>query len=279
MCAKRAETPTPPFRPPTGVTLGRVVAAGSVFLVAEVKRGEIDAICKRLTPRMRHEPLARAAVEREVGALGLATHDALPRLLDHGNDEHGPFILETRATGTSLAALVARGPLPPAMLARLIRAAFVALHEIHALSDERGRLELAIADLAPDDLIIGPRPGMLWFVDLGQSSWRDHPPGERQRGTLPYAPPEVARGEARWTQASDVYALAAMMVFAAVGRPPCRTEGPARLVEISERGLDLTAFTGAAVLAARDEAALAAAVAYIPDDRLGTAAGVLERLG
>lgn len=270
--------PTPPFLAPAGLVFHRLVAAGSVFLVAEVGSGGERLVCKRLTPRMRDEPLARAAVTREVGALGLAVHDALPRLVAHGEDENGPFIVETCAPGTSLADLVARGPLPPPMLARLVRAAFGALSEIHALSDERGRLELAIADLAPDDLILGKRPGSLCFVDLGQACWRDHPPGKGLRGTLPFAPPEVARGDALWSQASDVYALAAMMVFAAVGREPCRTVGPARLVEIAERGLDLSVFERSAALSPRDREALIAAVAYAAGDRLATAATVRDHL-
>ncbi len=267
------------FPAPSGLEVERVIAAGSVFLVASGRRADERVICKRLLPRMRHEPLAQAAAEREIRALSLARHRALPRLLHHGADEHGPFIVQSLAEGTALAELVEGGPLPGPLLAAVLRASFSALHEIHRLADDGGPLELALGDLSPDDLVIGKRRDQLWFVDLGQASWRDQAAGEHERGTPPYVPPEVARGEVRWDQTADVFALAALMAHAATGREPSVATGPARLAEIGDRGLALSRLAQSSVVSARDREVLLAALANERQARLVTAEAVLRALG
>ena len=221
------------FVAPAGVVLGRFLGVGTIFEVALVEVDGTSCVCKRLTPRMRTEPRAHAAMEREVGFLERVQHPAVPRLLGRGDDAHGPYVLQTKAPGQSIASLAERGPLPADMLLSVATAAFAALAEIHARPDE-----LALGDLSPEDLFVGKKRGAVCFVDFGQASWRGRAGAPDERGTLPFVPPEVARGEARWTQRSDVYALAALMLFAATGSDFCTSTGAARLAEIGERGID-----------------------------------------
>ncbi len=257
------------FAAPSGTEMLRILGMGTIFVVALVEVSNTTCVCKRLTPRMRGEPRARRAAKREAHFLSMARHDALPQLIAHGDDEHGPFILESEAEGISLASLVARGPLPSAVIMAIAQSAYAAMAEIHEQPQE-----FALGDLSPEDLFIGHRRGAIGFVDFGQSSWRGRPAEPEERGTLPYAPPEVTRGDALWTQASDVYALAALMVFAAIGEVPCRTEGAARIAEIADQGLDLDLVAGCR-LARRAKKSLAAALAFDPHHRTTTAADVL----
>src|SRR3954471_10090418 len=106
------------FAAPEETELVAMLATGSVFQVALVRdHGEL-VVCKRLLPRVRAEPAARAAIVREAMALGRARHPALPELRRVGHDAHGPFVIEARVEGMSARALVegwrARGrPVPP----------------------------------------------------------------------------------------------------------------------------------------------------------------------
>lgn len=255
------------FVAPEGARLVRILGAGSIFHVALVEHGSDTCVCKRLTPRMRDEERAHAALEREARFLDLARHPAVPTLIRRDVDTRGPFLLQSFVRGTPLARLVERGAVPGALVTSIARAALAALAEIHARPHR-----LVLGDLAPDDLFVGGRRGEIVFVDFGQASWAGHPPVTEERGTLPFSPPEVARGDEPWSQASDVYATAAMMAFAALGREPCRTEGPARLTEVADRGLDLTGLDGPL------RAALEPMLSFDRRQRVDTAAAALAFL-
>src|SRR5262245_34099518 len=95
-----------PFAPPLGTELAGVLGSGTFFEVALVGAGDAVPVCKRLTPRMLAEPTGRAALVREAKVLALAKHPALPALVRVGADQHGPFLLETRADGVPLTHVV-----------------------------------------------------------------------------------------------------------------------------------------------------------------------------
>lgn len=234
---------------------------------------------------MRQEGVALRALKREQEVLRLVVADSVPTLLAAGEDEHGPFLVESAHEGLPLRALVEalvarRGRVPPAMLLSLARAAFDALAELHEAEDAQGPLEVTHGDLGPDHVIVGPaRPGergRLGFVDFGQARARGLPGEAGERGTLPFVSPEVARAERDVDQEADVFALAATIAFAALGRDPCRSEtASARLVEIAERGLDLDALPE---LGAPLDAVLREALAFDRDERLVGARALLARL-
>ena len=273
------------FAPPETTELVAPLAAGSVFQVALVReRGEL-LVCKRLLPRMRTEPAARAALVREAMALARARHPALPSLRRVGKDEHGPFVIEERVEGTSARALVegwrARGqPVPPRLWAHLAAEAAQALAELHELASEEGPLSLSHGDLGPDHLILSPL-GAARFLDLGAARFAGMDPSLEtgDRGTLPFAAPEVARGEAPPGQAADVYALAATLTFLATGGPLCRAQDDAAmLLEIGERGLDVGLLTQAPALSTRARDALCRALALDPEARPASARALLGAL-
>lgn len=229
---------------PEGTTLVATLGGGSVFDVALVHDGARDVVCKRLSPRAAREPAARAAMVREARALTLAKHAALPALIRVGSDARGPFLIETHVAGVSVRGLVegwrARGEaVPPRLVAHLAEAAATALAELHALADGAGPIALSHGDIGPDHLILGPL-GEARFVDLGAARFRGMEASLEtgDRGTLPFVAPEVARGEAAPSAAADVYALAATLLFLAVGEPlTAAREAGAMLLEIGERGV------------------------------------------
>lgn len=266
------------FPAPDGATLVSSLATGTMFMVGLVRVGHEVLVCKRLLPRMREEPAARAALAREALLLSRAHHHALPELRRVGSDDHGPFLIETRAEGVSLRALVEgwrerEKPVPPRLVAHVAAAAATALAELHELADARGPILLAHGDLAPEHVFLGPL-GDVRFVDLGAARFAGMDPAlhTSDRGTLPFAAPEVARGEVAPGQAGDVYALAATLIYLATGGPLCAAQNDAAmLLEIGERGLSPALGGLAACLpeAARD--ALSRATRLDPAERLARA--------
>lgn len=272
----------PPF--PHGTSQGEP-RYGSVFLVSRVVYRGSAAIAKRLLPRVAREPAARAAMAREAAALALVTHPSIPELRGVGSDDHGPFTVQSEMRGESVRAIVeghrARGrAVPPTLVAHLAAAASKALAEVHALANERGPVTLSHGDLGPDHVLLGPLGDAL-FVDFGAARFAGMDPAlaTDDRGTLPYASPEVARGERPPGQADDVYALAATLLFLANGGPITGVEGDAAmLLEIGERGLDPSLCDHAAGLTARGRAALRRAIALDPSARLTRAADLAAAL-
>jgi serine/threonine-protein kinase len=275
------------FAAPEGADLVAPLATGTVFQVALVRdRGEV-AVCKRLLPRMRAEPAARAALAREALVLARARHPAIPELRRVGTDAEGPFVIEARAEGTSLRALAdgwrARGrPVPPRLVAHVAAAAAEALAEVHALAAKGGPLGLSHGDLGPEHVLLGPL-GDVRFVDFGAARFAGMDAALRtdDRGTLPYAAPEVARGEAPPDQAADVYALAATLIQLAVGGPLTEVQGEAALLlAVGERGLDPALCDRAAGLSPIGRDALRRAIALDPGARVrdaGALAAALSR--
>ncbi|MCA9617793.1 MAG: phosphotransferase [Myxococcales bacterium] len=279
-----------PFVSPAEATLIEVLGAGSQCVVARVEVAGRAHICKRLRPRFLRDARARRSLARERAVLGRVAHPAVPRLIGAGEDGHGPYVIQSEVQGLCLRDLVegyraSRGPsgVPASLVERLARVAFTTLAALHELHDEGGALGLVHGDLGPDHLLVGPaRPGQatrVGFVDFGQGRLREVPGEAGERGTLPFVAPEVARGEQSPDQAADVFALAATIAFAALGREPCVSEGAsARLVEAAERGPDLSGLGASAGVSSRFVRCLRRALAFERAARLTSARAVLAAL-
>lgn len=273
------------FPAPESTELVQRIGAGTIFHVAIVRADRRLLICKRLTSRAVNEPAGQAAMTREVRALSLAKHPALPSLVRAGADAHGPFLLETRVEGASIRALVegwrARTmTAPPLFVRHIVRASIQALAAVHELSDDEGPLELAHGDIGPDHVIIGPL-GDARFVDLGAARFRgmDESLKTSDRGTLPFIAPEVARGEAAPSPSGDVYALAATLLFLVTGSTIVRARDEATaLVEVGERGVRADLLDQAAGLTSTERAALRGALAFEPEARTMSARALLNAI-
>jgi serine/threonine protein kinase len=184
---------------------------------------------KRLSTRERGEAeaIARLRSEAELLArLGSTPAAAVtPRLMDRGEDERGPWHRLERVELRTVAEIVEQdGPRDAVWVERAAEAALGALVLLHEAADSKGALGIVHADLSPANLAIDVPPNgaaaRAIVLDFDLAWWREGPPRDGAfRGTIGYAAPEVARGE-RPTPASDLFSLAAVLLFARTGASP-----------------------------------------------------------
>jgi serine/threonine protein kinase len=261
---------------PEGTEFVGQLGAGSVFEVAVVREiGDIggrELIAKRVRGGLDVAAGARA-MARESEVLRACSTPHLPSLVRVGIDAGGAYVLETRALGEPLRRYVPGGALDAPTWMVIAASASAALSSLHGLSDASGPLDVTHGDISPDNVVFAPR-SQTTFVDLSSAVWRDGPApaSPRDRGTLPYSAPELARNESLATQASDTYALAAVLLTLAVG-PICEaTTSASRLLEIGTRGVLRDRIEEREDLPRRMRTAVTRALAFHPGARLASSA-------
>ncbi len=265
---------------PIGTHLVEALGVGSVFEVAVVRdHANRELICKRTAPGARAAS-GDAALDRERAILLAAPSPHLVELVGFGSDARGGFLLEARAKGTAVRRALGEKahPLDTATWLALARSSTEALSALHTLRDARGDLFFVHGDVSPDNLFFDP-PASATFIDLSSAIFRDgpNPVFAADRGTLPYVAPEIARGEARPSRATDVYALAATLLAAAVGSAITdATTEAARLLEVGSKGVRVDLLDRRRDLPERVRAALARALSLDPATRLGSLADELR---
>lgn len=160
---------------------------------------------------------AMARFEREARAAGRVRHPHVAALLEAGRDAATgvSYIVTEYVDGETLADVVARsGPLDARRLRDVAVETLDGLVAIHA----QGTLH---RDLRPARLMI-TESGFVKIADLGMSRHiEDEPitrPG-RLVGSVDYMAPEVG-ADLRLDARADLYSLACVLYFAAVGEPP-----------------------------------------------------------
>jgi serine/threonine protein kinase len=230
---------------PDGWVAGDILGRGAVTTTFIVEHGSKRAVCKRLLPRTVRDATARASLAREGKILQHLDGRGAPLWVAGGDDSEGPWLLLELVPMASLGTRIreSAGALESSFVARAAEAAFGALDRVHSARVVHG-------DISPDNVLVADDASAAVLVDFGLASAPDHPraAGPAFRGTLPYAAPEVARGEP-FDAAADRFALAASLAHAALGFPP--REGPeaAMLVIAGEVPLDDYAARARALLA------------------------------
>src|SRR5882724_5276744 len=276
MATDRSMTAFAPFGTRLVVPLG----VGSVFEVALVSdEANRELICKRTAPEARGAS-GDAVLDRERSILLAVRTPYLVELVGFGSDARGGFLLEARARGSSVRRAMgdAGDPLDAATWLALAHSSAEALSALHAARDARGDLLFVHGDISPDNLFFDP-PANATFVDFSSATFRDDPDlvFEDDRGTLPYVAPEIARGEARPSRATDVYALAATLLAAAVGAAITdATTEAARLLEVGSRGVRVDRLDRRRDLPESARAALTRALSFDPASRLASFADELR---
>jgi serine/threonine protein kinase/formylglycine-generating enzyme required for sulfatase activity len=159
-----------------------------------------------LTPRFR----------REAEVAGGLDHPGLCPVYDVGHDESVAWIALRYVEGETLAARIARGPLPRDEALRLIESAARALHVAHAAG-------VVHRDVKPGNLMITPA-GDAVVLDFGVARPQDEGPpitltGDAL-GTPAYMSPEALDGAVRLDARADVWALGVSLYEALAGRRP-----------------------------------------------------------
>jgi hypothetical protein len=225
------------MKPPAGYAVERVLSSGPTATVA---LGTIGGGSGAPPCVLKWASTARGAeaIDRERRALeALGGGFGVPRLLAAWPGG----IAIARIHGVTLAEAA------PGLFAdrgrrhAAVAATFERLAALHDAGDARGALAFVHGDVSPDNVYLDPSGTAASIADFGLSHWRDAPPPADGvfRGTLLYAPPEIARGEPADARA-DVFALAASLLHVALG-VPLRDPGAspaALLVEAGARPFD-----------------------------------------
>ncbi|MBA9007374.1 serine/threonine-protein kinase [Thermomonospora cellulosilytica] len=154
---------------------------------------------------------ARARFAREMQAAQRVAPFCTAAVLEASAEGPRPYVVSEFVEGPSLKQRVAeRGPLTGGDLDRLMVNTASGLTAIHGAG-------IVHRDLKPANVLLGPDGPRV--VDFGIARAVDAETHTQMVGTPAYFAPEWLRGEPP-TPASDVFAWAGTMVYAATGRPP-----------------------------------------------------------
>jgi serine/threonine-protein kinase len=206
---------------------------GGYELVEELGRGAMGVVYKAWEPSLqrfvalkmilRGEHAAPADLARfrgEAQAAGRLSHPHIVPVYQVGEHEDQAYFSMQFVAGTTLAGLLAGGPLPPRTAARHVAAMARAVHHAH----EQGILH---RDLKPSNVLIdaSDQPLVTDFGLAKRVSGAERSAGLTGTGAIVgtpsyMAPEQAAGGAGPLLPAADVYSLGAILYEALTGRPP-----------------------------------------------------------
>jgi serine/threonine protein kinase len=183
---------------------------GIVYLGVDTDNDEQQVAVKVL--KTASDPEARARLKKEMAAAQQVDEFCTAQVLDGSVDGPQPFVVSEYVEGPSLYDRVHEGgPLTGGRLYRLAVGTATALTAIHAAG-------VVHRDLKPANVLLGPDGPVV--VDFGIARQADSDTITGQLiGTPSYMAPEQLDGKPA-SRASDVFAWAGTIVFAATGRAP-----------------------------------------------------------
>src|SRR5262252_2131368 len=186
---------------------------------------------KTLQSQFAKDPQVLARFHRECGTVSQLEHPNTIQFFDFGQTADGQlYIAMEYVQGQSLSAALARGPLAPDRVLKILAQACGSLEEAHG----RG---IVHRDLKPDNVILTTRAGQPDFVkvlDFGiakRSEAKDQAQEQKLTqqgmvlGTPPYMSPEQFTGK-ELDLRSDIYSLGVMAYEMVTGRLPFDAETP-----------------------------------------------------
>lgn len=198
-----------------GYQLVERIGVGGMSTVYEaIDGGGTRVALKLLHPALSADPAARVRLKREVAMLQRVRGPYVAQILDAETDDTDVFIVTELIDGPTLDDDVAQqGVFTGEDLAQLSRELGQALESIHA----QGVLH---RDVKPSNVMLGQNGPVL--IDFGISQLGDDL-RLTQTGSLTHTPgwadPRVIRGSAP-DELADWWSMAAVIAFAATGRPP-----------------------------------------------------------
>ena len=226
---------------PRGYSLVRALSPGPLFATSLVRRDVDGALCVvKRAARAEEQAETQLAREAEILHVLRGARGAAPQLAERGTDASGPFVVMHQLPWETLAAS-APSLRDSAFRLHATRALFASLASIHEASDARGPLAIVHGDVAPTNAYVDSKAQAAAFADFGLARYRSVDPSGNTvrrgppedgafRGTLLYAPPELARGERDIDPRADLFALAASILHASTGVAPRRASSFAALL-------------------------------------------------
>jgi len=204
--------------------LGAAIGAGATATVHVGRLHGSGGFTKTVAIKRLHEHLAKDAELRailldEARIVSRISHPNVVAVLDVTEDAGEVFLVLEHARGATLAELVERGPVPPAIAVAIMRDALAGLHAAHHARDSKGALlELVHRDVSPRNVIV-TTDGIAKVLDFGIARARARLRTTRDghvRGSLPYMAPEQLRDEPLSAR-TDVYSAAVVLWEALTG--------------------------------------------------------------
>jgi eukaryotic-like serine/threonine-protein kinase len=243
--------------------------AGQVWRAVDLVLERPVAV-KLLWPDAAGDPVARARFRAEARHASCLSHPRVAQVHDYGEcgPDDTPFLVLELVDGSSLAGVLAAGPLDPADTIDVIAQVAAGLQAAHSAG-------LVHRDIKPANLLVG-RDGQVKITDFGLASVTGSASlttsGGLVVGTAAYLAPERAAGEPA-TAASDLYSLGVVGYHCLTGRPPfC---GPPAEVAVAHLHYPFPPLPGTVPAGLRE--LVAALMAKEPADRPGSAGEVCRR--
>jgi len=185
---------------------------GAETVVYRVARRGKEYALKLLTATGANGDATLTAVRREAALLGCVGHPLLPRILEVGQVEAGPYLVLEYIDGSPLSEVLRTGRLDEARALRLASDVVGPLAAAH-------RAGLVHRDVKPDNVIVGT-DGTARLIDFGLAT-RGGAQNDRVAGTLLYCAPEQTGMLKRPVDGrSDLYALGIVLFECLTGQTP-----------------------------------------------------------
>jgi Protein kinase domain len=255
---------------------------GEVYRATDTRLGRTVAV-KVLWPRLASDPDQRARFEREARAVSSLNHPHICTLYDVGETGETQYLVLEHLEGETLAARVARGPLP---LDQALRFGI----EICDALDRAHRQGLTHRDLKPANVMLTPSGTKL--LDFGLAKPRPvvaaPPPDAATQvapvtsqgmilGTIEYMAPEQVEGREADAR-SDIWAFGCLLYEMVTGVRPFQGATPASVVAAILEREPSSPPRGTASLPPRLWDAIATCLQKNPDDRWQSARDLAREL-
>jgi eukaryotic-like serine/threonine-protein kinase len=168
------------------------------------------------------DPIMLQRFDREARTAGGLTHPNIVAVYDVGTDNGVPYLVMELIDGTSVAALLAGGPLPVDQAVDVARQTCDALGMTHAQG-------VVHRDIKPANILLTTTTGTVKVCDFGIARLAHQQTNltapHTAIGTSAYMAPEQASG-APVDARTDLYALGCVMYAMLTGHPPFTGDNP-----------------------------------------------------
>ena len=201
---------------------------GGMGIVYAARDERLDrTVALKMIRRGSTDPEASERLRREARAAATVSHPNICQLFDIGEEDGDLFIAMEYLEGESLAARLARGPLPLGEAVQIALAALSALGALHT----RGLIH---RDLKPSNIFLTPHGVKLLDFGLARATGIDSAETRLTQpgtvlGTPQYLPPEQVLGQPVDAR-GDIFAMGAVLYEMLTGRQPF---GGSSIVEIA----------------------------------------------